>query len=107
MTAPIGVTRSGGYSDLAATAAGGNGAAYPPSGNDITEGGIFAGGQFAVGPGQTETGWVTYELPPGVTVTRRQGRPAFGSGAITWAVNGKAARPLSGSGPGSDDEQRH
>ena len=86
MTAPIGVMRSSDDSDLAATAAGSNGVAYPTSGNDITEGASFGGDQVAVGPGQTETGWVTFELPPDVTVARVQWRPAFGAGTITWTV---------------------
>ena len=84
------VSKSSDDAGLAALAGGSNGAAYPPSYSDITEGASFAGGgQFAVSPGQAVTGWVTFELPPGVTVTRIQWRPAFGTGAITWTMKGE------------------
>lgn len=80
--------RAGDDPDLAAVAAGSDGVAYSPSGNDIAGGASFEG-QFTIGPRQTQTGWVTFEVPVGVTVTCVQWRPAFGTGAVTWTVDGE------------------
>jgi len=49
----------------------------------------FSYGEFKVAPGQTVKGWVTFELPPGVTVDQVQWAPgSFDSQAATWTVNG-------------------
>ena len=45
----------------------------------------FSYGEFHVAPGQTVKGWVTFELPPGVTVAQVQWAPGDG-GAVTWTV---------------------
>ena len=45
----------------------------------------FSYGEFQVAPGQTVKGWVTFELPPGVTVAQVQWAPSDG-GAVTWTV---------------------
>ena len=71
--------------DLAAVAMGSNGAIYLPDDKDLAAGAGFQG-QFTIGRGQSRAGWVTFELPPGVAVTRIQWRPAFGTGALTWTV---------------------
>ncbi len=73
--------------DLAAVAAGSDGTVYLPAGKDLAEGAGFQG-QFTIGPRQTQTGWVTFEVPVGVTVTCVQWRPAVGTGAVTWPVDG-------------------
>jgi hypothetical protein len=48
----------------------------------------FSYGEFKVAPGQTEKGWVAYELPPGVTVAQVQWAPGLNSAAATWTVSG-------------------
>lgn len=48
----------------------------------------FSYGEFKVAPGQTVKGWVTFELPPGVTVDQVQWAPGFDSPAATWTVEG-------------------
>jgi len=45
----------------------------------------FSYGEFQVAPGQTVKGWVTFELPPGVTVAQVQWASGDG-GAVTWTV---------------------
>lgn len=45
----------------------------------------FSSGEFTVAPGQTVSGWVAFELPPGQSVTSVQWAPGFGS-AATWTV---------------------
>lgn len=44
----------------------------------------FSSGTFQVSPGQTEKGWVTFELPPNATVAQVQWAP--GDQAATWTV---------------------
>jgi hypothetical protein len=47
----------------------------------------FSSGDFQVAPGQTEKGWVTFELPPGVTLDQVQwAAGGIGSQAATWTV---------------------
>lgn len=47
----------------------------------------FSSGLFNVAPGQTEKGWVAFELPPGVTVAQVQWAPGFSGKAATWQVS--------------------
>jgi hypothetical protein len=47
----------------------------------------FSSGEFRVAPGQTVKGWVTFELPPGVTIAQVQWAPGFNSQAATWTVS--------------------
>lgn len=47
----------------------------------------FSSGEFNVAPGQTEKGWVAFELPPGVTIAQIQWAPGFGAQAATWQVS--------------------
>jgi hypothetical protein len=56
--------------------------------NDTPDGGNFASGSFTVAPGQTVSGWVTFELPPGQTVASVQWAPGFDGSAATWTVAG-------------------
>jgi len=48
----------------------------------------FSSGEWEVAPGQTEKGWVAFELPPGVTVAQVQWAPGLNSQAATWTVGG-------------------
>jgi hypothetical protein len=46
----------------------------------------FSSGEFQVAPGQTVKGWVTFELPPGVTIAQVQWAPSFNGPAATWTI---------------------
>lgn len=46
----------------------------------------FNSGEFEVSAGQTEKGWVAFELPPGVTV-QMQWAPGLNSAAADWTVS--------------------
>jgi hypothetical protein len=46
----------------------------------------FNDGLWKVGPGETEKGWVAFEMPPGVTVASVQWAPELDSSAATWNV---------------------
>ena len=48
----------------------------------------FSSGEWHVGPGQSVSGWVAFELPPGVTVASVQWAPSFNGSAATWTVSG-------------------
>jgi hypothetical protein len=61
---------------------------YQPSFNDVTDGGNFNSGSFAVAPGETVSGWVAFEVPPGQTIASVQWSPnSFESSHATWTVN--------------------
>ena len=79
--------RSGSSRDdafLDASAIGSDQTEYQPS--PITENlPQFSYGEFHVAPGRTVKGWVTFELPPGVTVDQVQWVSAGGD-AVTWTV---------------------
>lgn len=47
----------------------------------------FSSGEFNVASGQTEKGWVAFELPPGVTIAQVQWAPGLGGQAATWQVS--------------------
>jgi hypothetical protein len=55
---------------------------------DTVAGTSFDAGQFSVGPGETERGVVTWELPAGVSAARVQWSPYATPGAqpVTWHV---------------------
>jgi hypothetical protein len=60
---------------------------YQPSFNDVTDGGNFNSGSFAVAPGETVSGWVAFEVPPGKTIASVQWSPnSFESSHATWTV---------------------
>jgi hypothetical protein len=52
---------------------GSDGQVYDPATAGVTEGTNFSGGVFSVSPGVTVKGWVSFELPAGVTVARSSG----------------------------------
>lgn len=60
---------------------------YTASFDSVTVGTNFSSGEFNVSPGQTETGWVSFELPPGATVASVKWSAGFGSAAATWTVS--------------------
>jgi hypothetical protein len=54
--------------------------------NGTPDGGDFNNGTFTVGPGQTVTGWITFEIPPGQVIAYVQWAPGFSGHAGTWTV---------------------
>jgi hypothetical protein len=63
---------------------------YPSALNSTADGPNFSSGSFTVAPGQTASGWVTFELPPGQSVASVQWVPSSGLSdqAGTWTVAG-------------------
>ncbi len=83
------VGQSGQTSDDAkddAVAVGTDGQDYTSSVLAITDGTNFNYGDFNVAAGQTVNGWVSFELPPGVTIASVQWSPGFSGQAATWTV---------------------
>ena len=73
--------------DSDAVAIGSDTTEYQPSFNSVTDGGNFDSGQFTVSPGQTVSGWVAFEVPPGKTIASVQWTPdSFSGQAATWTV---------------------
>jgi len=61
---------------------------YPSTLNSTTDGPNFSSGSFTLAPGQTASGWVTFELPPGQSIASVQWVPSSGLSdqAGTWTV---------------------
>ena len=59
---------------------------HPTAFDAITAGTNFNHGEFSVSPGQTVTGWVSYELAPGVSVASVQWSPGWDGPVATWTV---------------------
>ena len=61
---------------------------YQPSFNSVTDGGNFDSGQFSVSPGETVSGWESFEVPPGKTIASVQWSPdsSLGGSNATWTV---------------------
>lgn len=59
---------------------------YTPSFDTITAGTNFNSGDFNVTPGQSVTGWVAFELAPGVTMASVQWTPGIGGQSATWTL---------------------
>jgi hypothetical protein len=72
----------------AAAAISGDTTQYQTRYNSTPDGGDFRSGQFTVAPGQTVSGWVTFQLPPGQSVASVQWAPGYDGGAATWTVAG-------------------
>ena len=64
-----------------ATATGSDQQAYTSSLASVAEGTNFANGQIRLQPGGSLVGWVTFELPDGVRITKVQWTPASGFSA--------------------------
>ena len=78
-----------------ATATGSDEQAYTPSLASVAEGTNFANGQIRLQPGGSLIGWVIFELPDGVRITKVQWTPAsgFSAQAAEWLVNGSTSPP--------------
>lgn len=59
---------------------------YTPAMDDVTAGTNFNSGEFNVTPGQTVTGWVSFELAPGANMASVQWSPGIGGQTATWNV---------------------
>jgi hypothetical protein len=59
---------------------------YQSTFTGTADGGNFSSGEFEVSPGQSVSGWVTFEVPAGQTVKSVQWQPGFNNGAATWTV---------------------
>lgn len=70
-----------------AVAVGSDGQDYTASFDTVTDGTNFQYGEFNVAAGQSVSGWVSFELPPGVTIASVQWSPGFSGQAATWTVN--------------------
>jgi hypothetical protein len=68
-----------------ATAIDGSTNEYTFADNSTPDGGNFSYGDFNVGPGQTETGWVTFDLPAGQKIASVQWSPGGGA-STTWTL---------------------
>jgi len=68
-----------------AVAVGTDGQDYTFSADAITDGTNFNYGEFNVTAGQSVNGWVSFELPPGVSIASVQWAPGGGQ-AATWTV---------------------
>jgi hypothetical protein len=67
--------------------------------NQTPDGGNWNSGEFTVAPGQTASGWVTFELPPGQTVASVQWAPGFSGQAGTWTVTPAAPQAAPATAP--------
>jgi hypothetical protein len=54
--------------------------------NDTPNGGNWNYGDFSVAAGQSASGWVTFELPPGQSVASVMWTPGFSGDTGTWTV---------------------
>jgi hypothetical protein len=59
---------------------------YQSSFDSVTAGTNFDSGEFNVSPGQTVTGWVSFELASGASIASVQWSPGLDGQAATWTV---------------------
>jgi hypothetical protein len=86
------------------TAIGSDEQAYTSSVASVAEGTNFANGEIRLQPGGSLVGWVAFELPDRVRITRVQWTPAsgFSSQAAEWQITGSAGPSA---GPSADPGQ--
>jgi hypothetical protein len=72
--------------DSDAVAVGSDQQDYQPSFDTVTAGTDFDSGDFNVSPGQTVTGWVSFELASGASIASVQWSPGLDGQAATWTV---------------------
>lgn len=89
------VTATDENSNLNATATGSNDESYSSALTPVTAGTNFASGAIRLQPGASLTGWVSFEVPDGVQLTRVQWTPSAGLSAnrAEWHVNTSTAAP--------------
>jgi hypothetical protein len=69
-----------------ASVIGTDGQQYTSEYDDVSDGTNFDSGQFNLSAGQSVSGWVSFELPPGVSVASVQWTTGLGGQAATWTV---------------------
>jgi hypothetical protein len=86
MTGATGYSHDDANSD--AVIVGSNGQTYMPDFSSISAGTNFNSGDFSVSAGQRATGWVTFQLPKGVSAASIQWQADITSGnpPATWAI---------------------
>lgn len=86
------ITSTDENANLNATVTGSNDQLYLSSSNGVTAGTNFASGQILLQPRSSLVGWVSFEVPNGVRVTRVQWTPSAGFSAhnAEWLVNSSA-----------------
>jgi hypothetical protein len=72
-------------SDAAAT--GSDTTEFSPSAMTVADGPNFSYGEFEAGPGQTVSGWVSFEVPPGTALASVAWQPSFEGPAATWVLS--------------------
>ena len=86
-----------------AQATGTNSQVYTPVFNELAAGTSFNSGVFQVGPGQTQVGFIAFQIPDSVRVASIQwsadGFLGLGPAPGTWTVPASAARPPAASAP--------
>jgi hypothetical protein len=65
---------------------GANQQVYQPTFTGLAAGTNFDSGQFTVSPGQTEIGYVAFQLPNGVAASSVVWSPGLGGASGTWTV---------------------
>jgi len=87
------ITRTDENSNNSATVTGSNEQAYTSSLSGVAAGTNFADGQILLQPGSSLVGWVSFELPAGVRVTKVQWTPSsgFSTQSAEWLVKSPAA----------------
>jgi len=71
-----------------AAATGNDTVGYSPSFLPVTDAPNFSYGTFRVGPGQTVSGDVTFEVPPGTVLASVSWSPGFDGASATWNLAG-------------------
>ena len=90
------ITNTDENSNLNATVTGSNEQSYSPAvTKGVTAGTNFASGAIKLQPGSSLVGWVPFEIPDGVGVSKVQWNPSAGLGSPTaeWVVNSSAPAP--------------
>jgi hypothetical protein len=92
------ITKTDENSNLSATVTGSNDQAYTSSLDEVAAGTNFANGQILLEPGSSLVGWVAFQLPDGVTISKVRWTPtsAVGPRGAQWVVSGPAAASPTG-----------
>ena len=87
------ITNTDENSNNSATVTGSNEQAYTSSLEPVAAGTNFADGRILLQPGSSLVGWVSFELPDGVRITKVQWTPSsgFSTRSAEWLVKGSSA----------------
>lgn len=70
----------------AAAAIGADTTEYAPSYLAVADGPNFSYGTFTAGPGQSVSGWVSFEVPAGASLASVSWQPSFEGPSATWTL---------------------